>query len=991
MRTTAVLLSCLAVFVLLSALCPLRGQAQQIGYALDFSPTANYATVSLTSPPANDYTITAWVKLHTGGTLTGTRMAVLGGTNCGDSIEFLIRSETSSPTDPQHLELGRCGSFNGFSSTAAVPLNTWTHVAVTLISSNIVTYYINGSMAGSFTNDTPTGGYALGSTVNLGDNMARAFDGELYNVQIWNRVLSASEVTNNLTQQLTGSESGLYAWYPFTEGSGATTADAATAAGGSAATLVASPTWLPVANLVVTNAADNGPGSLRESIANSIPDRTITFSPNLSGATITLTSGSLSVTQNIAIDGSAPSRSVTISGNGASGIFNVDGAAIASLKGLAMVNGNAYDGGAVYGAPGTSMTLNGCTMSGNLAVEGGALLNDGAMTLIQCTLANNSGSYGGAMQCRGTTLISQSTLSANSGYYGGGGLWIGFAAVTVSNSIVSGNFAPGGTPTNIDIENVSGPLTFSGANIAQFIAGTAFSGQTPIFSDPMLQPLGDYGGPLQTMLPLQSSPAIDAAVANSISVDERGFARSVGAGPDIGAVEFQDASSVVTTTADSGVGSLRFAATYTTNGQFITFDPSLSGSTILLTSGQVILKPNLTIDASALPGGVRIDGNNNSRIFQVNNANTVTLNSLTITNGNGVGANSSGNGGGLWVLGAAVHLTINNCLFTGNHSANFGGGLGAAFVTLAVNGTTFSNNACTVGGGANIQDGVASLSNCTFSGNTLGGALELNAVQSVAVTIINSTISGNSTASQYGSALGLASSSNRKNSATLTNCTITGNTTASSSQAGAIFIQPFGGTNTVSLYNTIVSGNTAGASPSDILYTQTTTANATGSYNLIGAANGFTDGVSGNHVGVNNPQLFSLGNYGGSTLSMPPLPGSPVIDSGGPTMLTTDQRGFPRPLGLAPDIGAVEGVYNAAGPGKITSVTQGGNGSLQLGFTNYSDMAFTVLASTNLNLPMNTWSNIGFAFESPLGSGHYQFTDMQATNNPLRFYRLRVP
>ena len=34
---------------------------------------------------------------------------------------------------------------------------------------------------------------------------------------------------------------------------------------------------------------------------------------------------------------------------------------------------------------------------------------------------------------------------------------------------------------------------------------------------------------------------------------------------------------------------------------------------ILLTSGQIELKPSLTIDASALPGGIQINGNNNSR------------------------------------------------------------------------------------------------------------------------------------------------------------------------------------------------------------------------------------------------------------------------------------------------------------------------------------------------------------------------------------------
>jgi hypothetical protein len=39
---------------------------------------------------------------------------------------------------------------------------------------------------------------------------------------------------------------------------------------------------------------------------------------------------------------------------------------------------------------------------------------------------------------------------------------------------------------------------------------------------------------------------------------------------------------------------------------------------------------------------------------------------------------------------------------------------------------------------------------------------------------------------------------------------------------------------------------------------------------------------------------------------MPPLPGSPAIDAGAATTLTTDQRGLPRPVGAGADIGAAE-------------------------------------------------------------------------------------
>ena len=56
-----------------------------------------------------------------------------------------------------------------------------------------------------------------------------------------------------------------------------------------------------------------------------------------------------------------------------------------------------------------------------------------------------------------------------------------------------------------------------------------------------------------------------------------------------------------------------------------------------------------------------------------------------------------------------------------------------------------------------------------------------------------------------------------------------------------------------------------------------------------------------------DPKLGPLANNGGPTLTMALLPGSPAIDAGNTSLApTTDQRGFPRPAGLAADIGAFE-------------------------------------------------------------------------------------
>ena len=72
-----------------------------------------------------------------------------------------------------------------------------------------------------------------------------------------------------------------------------------------------------------------------------------------------------------------------------------------------------------------------------------------------------------------------------------------------------------------------------------------------------------------------------------------------------------------------------------------------------------------------------------------------------------------------------------------------------------------------------------------------------------------------------------------------------------------------------------------------------------------------SDGGGGFLVGTGdltntNPRLATLGNYGGTTQTRYPKPGSPALDAGDSGAPTTDQRGVARPQGTHVDIGAVE-------------------------------------------------------------------------------------
>ena len=89
------------------------------------------------------------------------------------------------------------GFYRGFS--AAVPLNTWTHLAVTIGNSKL-TMYQNGTLDSANSNIAITSGLPLTLNDSLifgkGDNAyGDQFGGNLFDVRIYNRALSAAEIS----------------------------------------------------------------------------------------------------------------------------------------------------------------------------------------------------------------------------------------------------------------------------------------------------------------------------------------------------------------------------------------------------------------------------------------------------------------------------------------------------------------------------------------------------------------------------------------------------------------------------------------------------------------------------------------------------------------------------------------------------------------------------------------------------------------------------
>ena len=149
-----------------------------------------------------------------------------------------------------------------------------------------------------------------------------------------------------------------------------------------------------LATFTVTSAADSAPAgspaahTLRWAVeqANAATSASsIEIELGTSSATITLTQGQLeltSTTSAITIYDGPGQGPVTISGNSASRVFQIDGGVTASISGLTITGGNsgADPGGGLLCVENSTLTLTDCTISGNSAAEGGGLENYGNAT-----------------------------------------------------------------------------------------------------------------------------------------------------------------------------------------------------------------------------------------------------------------------------------------------------------------------------------------------------------------------------------------------------------------------------------------------------------------------------------------------------------------------------------------------------------------------------------------------------------------------------------
>jgi len=323
---------------------------------------------------------------------------------------------------------------------------------------------------------------------------------------------------------------------------------------------------------------------------------------------------------------------------------------------------------------------------------------------------------------------------------------------------------------------------------------------------------------------------------------------------------------------------------------------------------------NLTIGVSlkVIGSGANttiIDGGAVNTVVTIPNSSAnVILSKMTIRNG----YTKSHTGGGIDNTGK---LIVNNSTITRN-STCFGGGISNSG-TLTINNSTISGNSihqlglCRGFGAGVANGGTLTINNSTVAGNagqdpnygTVGGGI----YNTGTLGVNNSTISGNTVS---GGANGFTSEGGGiANSGTLkiNNSTLSAN--------GANFGGGIYNGNTTTLQNSIVANNSSGGNCSGIVISHGYNLSSDNTCNFTGTGD----------LNNTNPLLGPLQNNGGPTQTMALASGSPAIEAGNPNgctdsgghLLTTDQRGQPRPDkedSVGCDMGAYESQNVASGP-----------------------------------------------------------------------------
>ncbi len=320
-------------------------------------------------------------------------------------------------------------------------------------------------------------------------------------------------------------------------------------------------------NIALAGTLNLGNGTPGESIIIDGPAASLTIQGGGSGSNfsvITVAANTTAILENLTISNGYTSgngggvlnngiltvSNTTVFGNHAragGGICNAWGGTMAVTN--SRISDNLLDevwsgGGGIYNCG--TLTVSNSTVSSNYAGPsggGGGINNEGTLMLNNSTLFGNSAdNNGGGINNSGTLTVSNSTVCGNSAAWGaGGGILVGDGCnITLFSTIVAGNSGRNPDVHGLVTSDSAYNLIGDGTGMTGISDGDANHNQVGTSSspiDPLLAPLGNYGGPTQTMALRPDSPALSAGeIVDGITTDQRGYPRPT-SNPDIGAYQ----------------------------------------------------------------------------------------------------------------------------------------------------------------------------------------------------------------------------------------------------------------------------------------------------------------------------------------------------------------------------------------------------------------------------------------------------------------------
>jgi fibronectin-binding autotransporter adhesin len=197
---------CHAAAVTLVALALARPDAARAAdYALTFANGTNYVSTPVQVTTAN-FTFEAWVKVASYAAQNWVFTQYVGG-HAGRMVGFIENTNACFFLGGTYIR-----------GTAAIPLNTWTHFAVTR-SGGTGSIYINGVLYKTSTIPTATLP-STGITIGGYPNVNWSFHGQISDVRAWNVARTQAQIAASMNSRLSGTESGLVGYWPINDGGG---------------------------------------------------------------------------------------------------------------------------------------------------------------------------------------------------------------------------------------------------------------------------------------------------------------------------------------------------------------------------------------------------------------------------------------------------------------------------------------------------------------------------------------------------------------------------------------------------------------------------------------------------------------------------------------------------------------------------------------------------------------------------------------------------